>query len=260
MNWDTGLVAGCSLTQVDVSRRPPPYRWLQADLRALVIRMATENPTWGYTSIQRALTNLGHRVGRSTIARILRAKGPSTRTAAPDDVACVCAGELAVARGGGLLHDRGVRGPVTYYTAFVPDVQSRRVLVIGCTPYPDEAFVIQWLRQATGETGLPYEGRILLCDRDPFSNSGRILPASSRLSGVRGTVKTRGFRLSPRCIVEAQHLVVPSTCFSRRWSGRRAASVASAPARNPNDSLDSARHEVLVQSVFGGGSGTVMRR
>jgi putative transposase len=46
-----------------------------AEIRRLVVRMAEDNPTWGYTRIQRALKNVGHRVGRSTIARILKAHG-----------------------------------------------------------------------------------------------------------------------------------------------------------------------------------------
>ena len=42
---------------------------LQAQLRALVIRMAMEQSDVGDTRIQGALKNLGHRVGRSTIVR-----------------------------------------------------------------------------------------------------------------------------------------------------------------------------------------------
>jgi putative transposase len=53
------------------------------------------------------------------------------------------------------------RGLVTYYIAFVLQLQSRRVQVIGCTQYPDEAFVIQCLRQVTGETGLLCDGSAL---------------------------------------------------------------------------------------------------
>ena len=46
-----------------------------AEIRRLVVRMAEENPTWGYTRILGALKNVGHRVSRSSIARILKAHG-----------------------------------------------------------------------------------------------------------------------------------------------------------------------------------------
>jgi putative transposase len=45
------------------------------EIRRLIVRMAEENPTWGYTRIRGALKNLGHHVGRSTIARTLKTHG-----------------------------------------------------------------------------------------------------------------------------------------------------------------------------------------
>ena len=44
-------------------------------IQDLVVRMATENRDWGYRRIQAALANLGHVVGRGTIANILKAHG-----------------------------------------------------------------------------------------------------------------------------------------------------------------------------------------
>ena len=45
------------------------------EIEALVLRMAEENRDWGYRRIQGALSNLGHKMARSTIADILNRHG-----------------------------------------------------------------------------------------------------------------------------------------------------------------------------------------
>ena len=70
LRWHRQLIAR-KWTYVTRPRR----RAVLSEIGQLVVQMASENPTWGYTRIQGALKNLGHRVGRSTIARMLRAEG-----------------------------------------------------------------------------------------------------------------------------------------------------------------------------------------
>ena len=45
------------------------------EVAALVVRMAVENPRWGYTRIRGALSNLGHNIARTTVKRILHDHG-----------------------------------------------------------------------------------------------------------------------------------------------------------------------------------------
>ena len=40
--------------------------------------MAEDNPRWGYTRLRGALANLGHEIGRRTIAEILKQSGLET--------------------------------------------------------------------------------------------------------------------------------------------------------------------------------------
>jgi hypothetical protein len=60
-----------------------------------------------------------------------------------------------------------VHGLVTYYMAFVIELHSRRVHVLGSTPHPDEAFVVQTMRHLTDDIdGVLRANRVLICDRD----------------------------------------------------------------------------------------------
>jgi hypothetical protein len=47
-------------------------RWTKFDKEQLVLRIARENPSWGYTRIHGALRNMDIKVGRGTIRRILK--------------------------------------------------------------------------------------------------------------------------------------------------------------------------------------------
>jgi putative transposase len=72
LRWHRRLVA----SKWNYSQRRGPGRpRIMETIVNLILRMALENRSWGYTRIRGALANLGHQVGRGTIANILREHG-----------------------------------------------------------------------------------------------------------------------------------------------------------------------------------------
>jgi hypothetical protein len=72
LRWHRQLVA--RKWNFSRSRRPGRPGVMQR-ISKLIVRMAQNNPSWGYTRIQGAMDNLGHRVGRGTVASVLKRNG-----------------------------------------------------------------------------------------------------------------------------------------------------------------------------------------
>ena len=139
------------------------------DLAALIVRMASENPGWGYTRIQRALKNLGHDVARSTVAKVLKDSGIPPAPDRPSSWRTFLRAHWGAIAGADFFTSEvwRPRGLVTYYTLFVIDLRSRRVHVAGSTPTPDGWFMAQTARRLTDAVdGFLAGHRVLICDRD----------------------------------------------------------------------------------------------
>jgi transposase InsO family protein len=115
------------------------------------------------------LRNLGDRVARSTIATILRTHGigpvperpMSWRTFLTAHWGAIAAADFFT------REVWTMRGLVTYYTAFVIDLESRRVHLVGSTPHPDDGLMGQVARVPTSaDDGVLRRSRIFICDRD----------------------------------------------------------------------------------------------
>ena len=66
LRWHRQLVARRWTIQPARPGRPA----IPAGLRALVIRLANENPTWGYRRVHGELAGLGYQIGASTVCRV----------------------------------------------------------------------------------------------------------------------------------------------------------------------------------------------
>jgi putative transposase len=125
--------------------------------------------TWGYTRIQGALKNIGHRAARSTIATILKQQGIPPSGERPTSWHTFLRAHWGALLAADLFTTEvwTFRGLVTYYSVFVIELHSRRVHIVGSTPHPNEPFMFQIARHLTdAANGVLHEGRVLICDRD----------------------------------------------------------------------------------------------
>jgi len=118
-------------------RRGPGRPRIMRAISELIVRMAQENPRWGYTRIQGALANLSHKVGRGTIANVLKRNGiePAPERGKRTRWSTFLRAHWKVLAASDFLTVEvwTGRGLVTHYLLFVISLRCRRMLRrFGC--------------------------------------------------------------------------------------------------------------------------------
>jgi hypothetical protein len=157
------------------------------DIEQLVLRMARDNPRWGYTRIRGALRNLGHEISRNTIKRILsensiqpapvRRKRMSWETFLRSHWGAIAAADFFNVE---VLTSVGL---IRYFVLFVMDLKTRRIRIAGILPQPDGGWMKQVARNLTDAfDDFLDDTRYLIHDRDSlFTNDFQMI---LRASGI----------------------------------------------------------------------------
>ena len=147
------------------------------DVAALVVRMAVENPQWGYTRIRGALSNLGHEIARTTVTRILHDHGidpaPERSRRLPWKTFLQAHWEGLTACDLFTVEGLTLAGLQRDLVCFVIALQSRRVTIAGIHPQPYGTWMEQMARNLTDPVdGCLRRARSLIHDRDPLDTRG----------------------------------------------------------------------------------------
>jgi len=180
--WHRRLVAR-RWTYATRRGRPP----VGGETRELVLRLARENPRWGYERIAGEIIGLGLTVSATTVAKILRAAGVgpaghrgglSWRAFLRQQAQSMLAVDFFTVETISLRR---------FYVLFFIELDSRRVHLAGCTANPTGAWVTQQARQfAWALREQPNCFRYLIRDRDSKSRA-----ASTRSSRAKASRSSR---------------------------------------------------------------------
>jgi transposase InsO family protein len=187
------------------------------EISDLIVHMSQDNPRWGYSRIQGALTNLKHKVGRGTIANVLkrngiepapeRSKHTSWSTFLRSHWRTLAASDFFT------VEVWTGRGLVTQYVLFVISLADRIVTIAGITTRPDEPWILQIARNVTDPfTGVLNGKRHLIIDRDAkYSAQFRRLIRDSGIEAIRWAPKSPNLNAYAKRFVRS----IKDECLSR---------------------------------------------
>jgi putative transposase len=151
------------------SQRKPGRPSTGTSVKALVVRLARENPAWGHRRIQGELARLGHAIAASTVWEILPAAGiePAPRRAGPTWRQFLAAQAHAIIACDFLVVETVLLRRL-YVLVFI-EHGSRRLHLAGVTAHPTGA----WVAQQARNLAMDLDGRLgtlrfLIRDRDPL--------------------------------------------------------------------------------------------
>jgi len=167
--------------------RPPKSN----DIRELIVQMAGENVSWGYTRISGAMKNLGYDVGRTTIRRIMLESGldpaPQCKKGMSWKDFLKTHWEQMTAADFFTIEVMTLRGLVRYHVLFVLEIATRKVTLAGITSNPSGEWMKQVARNLTDPCDEFLKGKkFLLHDRDPlFTEAFREILRSSGVEPLK---------------------------------------------------------------------------